>query len=130
VTLRLSLTLPLKGDLAQAETIASFQNAIKFEREGTGRISYDFGQFYRTVLGDSTNARKYLERSLEQEITLVACIELVELEVKDSNFERAEYWLDRALTLIPTSRSEQEQHEEMQPRLQLALDSLSNLCQI
>ena len=37
--------------------------------------------------------------------------------------------LELALTLIPTSRSEQEQHQEMQPRLQLAFDSLFNLCQ-
>ena len=117
----------LKGDRAQAETIASFQKAIKFERKGTGRISYDFGQFYRTVLGDLTNARMYLEKSLEQEITLETCLELVELEIEDGNFERAEHWLELALTLIPTSRSEQEQHKEMQPRLQLALDSLSNL---
>ncbi len=120
----------LKGDGFNAETINCFQNAIKFEREGTGRISYDFGQFYRTVLGDLTNARKYLERSLEQEIALETCLELVELEIEDGNFERAEYWLELALTLIPTSRSEQEQHKEMQTRLQLALDSLSNLCQV
>ena len=120
----------LKGDEFNAETINSFQNAIKFEREGTGRISYDFGHFYRTVLGDLTNARKYLSRSLEQKTTLVACIELVELEVEEGNFKRAEHWLELALTLIPTSRSEQEQHEEMQSRLQIAFDSLSNLCQV
>ena len=36
---------------------------------GKARVVFPtiFGQFYRTVLGDLTNARKYLERSLEQE---------------------------------------------------------------
>ena len=47
-----------------------------------------------------SHARKYLERSLEQEITLVTCVELVELEIEDGNFERAEHWLELALTLI------------------------------
>ena len=114
-----------------AETINCFQNAIKFEREGTGRISHDFGQFYRTVLGDLTNARKYLVEIFgARNTTLETCLELVELEIEDDNFERAEHWLELAFTLIPTSRSEREQHKEMQPRLQLALDSLSNLCQV
>lgn len=113
----------LKGANFYDKVTESFQSAIKFEREGTGRISSDFGHFYRTALGESTKARKYLEKSLEQKITLPACIELAELEIEDGNFERAEQLLEQALAIIPVTRPEKEQWEELEPRLQLVLDS-------
>ena len=114
----------LKGANFYDEVITSFRSAIKFEREGTGYISYDFGHFYRTAIGTSAKARKYLEKSLEQKIALPTCIELAELEIEDGNFERAEHLLEQALAIIPVTRPEKEQWEELEPRFQLVLDSL------
>lgn len=110
--------------IAHFFTSVLFLSHLRPSAKGKGRISYDFGHFYRTAIGDSTKARKYLEKSLEQKITLSACIELAELEIEDSKFERAEQLLEQALAIIPITRPEKEQWEELEPRLQLILDSL------
>ena len=107
-----------KGRKLYRQAINHFEKAIEFDPQKNGLLWYDFGCFYRDAMKNPTEARKCFENSLNQKINLPACVDLAELEVEDGNFDRTRELLQKGLALVPITRTEKEQLEKLQPRIQ------------
>ncbi|PZO42618.1 MAG: hypothetical protein DCF19_06145 [Pseudanabaena frigida] len=115
-----------KGISFYSEAINHFEKAIQYDIKKKGGFYYQFGCFYRHAVDNIQQAKEHFEKSLNQKISLPACIELAELEAAEGNLEQAKTLLESGLAIIPITRPEKEEREKLSDRI-AALQTLLNL---
>ncbi|QDL07168.1 hypothetical protein DP114_03905 [Brasilonema sennae CENA114] len=108
----------VKGQKFYPLAINHFLKAIEFDREKNGHLWYEFGCFQRDTMENSYEAHKCFQNSVQQKINLPACVSLAELEVKAGRFDSAREYLQQGLALVPITRPEKEQRQQLEPLIQ------------
>ncbi|MBP5972617.1 caspase family protein [Brasilonema sp. CT11] len=107
-----------KGQKFYPQVINHFLKAIEFDQNQNGYFWYEFGCFQRDNMENSYEARKCFQNSLQQKINLPACVSLAELDVKAGRFDSAREYLQQGLALVPITRPEKEQRQQLEPLIQ------------
>lgn len=103
---QLAICYETKGEEYYQQVIDCYKKAILFDRRATGRLSFEFANFYLYKLYNLQKSREYLEISLSQNVNLPACITMAELEVMLNNYKQAKKFLKQGLALVPETRIE------------------------
>jgi len=102
---------------SKKQAIKYYQKALQYDQLRTGYFWYEFGLFYRELMKDINQAKHCFQQSLEQKVNLPACLELAEIELQLGNLEHAKTLIEQALSLEMVTRPEQEQKEQLMPRI-------------
>ena len=114
----MALSNKAKGKQYYRQTIDFFNKAIKFDEVKHGFFLWELGCFYWYELGNMAKARKCFEDSLNQKVNLKACVDLAELEIKAGYLSKAKAVLKNGLKLVPITRPEKEERENLNQRIQ------------
>jgi tetratricopeptide (TPR) repeat protein len=106
---------------SKKKAIKYYQKALQYDQLKTGYFWYEFGLFYREMMQDINQAKHCFQQSLEQKINLPTCLELAEIEQQLGNLEQAKTLIEQALSLEMGTRPEQEQKEQLMPRIKRLL---------
>jgi tetratricopeptide (TPR) repeat protein len=108
----------VKGQKFYPQAINHFLKAIEFDQYKNGNFWYYFGCFQWDTMENTYEAGKCFQNSLQQKINLPACVSLAELEVKAGRFDSAREYLQQGLALVPITRPEKEQRQQLEPLIQ------------
>ncbi|MBW4630187.1 MAG: caspase family protein [Brasilonema octagenarum HA4186-MV1] len=118
----------VKGQKFYPQAINHFLKAIEFDQYKNGYLWYEFGCFQRDTMENSYEARKCFQKSLQQKINILACVSLADLDVKAGRFDSATEYLQQGLALVPITRPEKEQQQQLEPLIQQIQQAIQEHC--